>query len=130
MLRADTATNAVEASIQDRRREERASVEIPIEVSGFDSTGRFESENTSTRNVSGSSCNFHLRMEVEKGMALAIRVLPCANGIKVDPAPVLFYVTRVDPIPGGYSVGAVKLSPRAPWSAEITEAKPRQKLLF
>jgi hypothetical protein len=130
MLRTEIAGKPDKSTALDRRREERISIEFPIEVSGFNREGRFESESTSTQNVSGSSCSFHLKMEVERGMALAIRAMSSANGFHADSAPVLFYVGRVDPVPGGYCVGAVKLAPRAPWTAKIHEPEPSQKFLF
>lgn len=130
MLHTDLARDSTEPAAHDRRREERISIEFPNEVSGFNCAGRFESENTSTQNVSDASCNFHLTMEVEAGMVLAIRVMTMTNGMKADPAPVLFCVARVERIPGGYSVGAVKLAPRAPWSTQVLKSNPSQKFLF
>jgi PilZ domain len=128
MARTNTTLDSSDLRPQDRRREQRIAVEYPIEVSGFDCMGRFGTEDTSTQDVSGSSCSFHLKMEVEKGMVLAIRML--ADADNATPAPVLFYVTRVDRTAKGYCIGAVKLAPRAPWNAEIHDANAHQKFLF
>ncbi|HKS80559.1 MAG TPA: hypothetical protein VJR23_03565 [Candidatus Acidoferrales bacterium] len=130
MLRQDVSENNAARAAHGRRYEKNFTIEFPIEVSGFDSSGRFQSEATSTRNVAASSCNFHLRMEVEKGMVLAIRVVSGSPARLADLSTVLFYVARVDRIPGGFSVGAVTLAPRAPWSAEVMAAKSRQGYLF
>ncbi len=102
----------------ERRLEERASIEFPIEVCGFDRQGRFHTERTTTRNVADSSCNFHLRMEVELGMVLAIRVISSPNGEEADSRPVLFHIVRLEVRPGEYSVGAVKPGPKVPWKVK------------
>ena len=125
MLRQAISRKSAETAPHVRRGEERVSIVFLIEVSGFDCSGRFQSEKTSTRNVASSSCNFNLRMEVEKGMVLAIRVISAQETRFSDLGTILFYVTRVNRIPGGFSVGAVKLAPRAPWTVEVMEAKPR-----
>jgi hypothetical protein len=128
MPRIEIAQDSAGLRPQERRKEVRVSVEYPIEVSGFDTLGRFDTEETSTQDISSSSCSFHLKMEVEKGMVLAIRMLTDTG--QANPAPVLFYVTRVDRTAKGYCIGAVKLAPRAPWSAEIHDAQPHQRFLF
>lgn len=130
MLRESLSRKSAETAPHDRRREERISLELPIEVSGFDCSGRFQSEKTSTQNVASSSCDFHLRMEVEEGMVLAIRMISAPETRLSNLGTVLFYVARVNRVPGGYCVDAVKLAPRAPWSAEILKAKSLQGFLF
>lgn len=127
-MRPNITSGSEAPGLPERRKEERISVEFPIEVSGFDCAGRFVTEETSTQDVSGSSCGFHLRMEVEKGTVVAIRMLTDASD--AEPTPVLFYVTRVDRTSKGYSIGAVKLAPRTPWSAEVHDAQPHQRFLF
>jgi hypothetical protein len=103
-------------SAQDRRREPRDTVEFPIEVSGFDRFGRYHTEYTKTSNVSLMGCSFHLNMEVEKGLVLALRVFHPRNGRETSIGPVLFQVVRTEPRPDGCSLGVLRLQPENPWS--------------
>jgi hypothetical protein len=130
MLRTNNQENSATISSLDRRREERISVEFPIEVSGFDCHGRFCTERTSTEDVGESSCSFHLKMEVEKEMVLAIRVISHADGHEIDPHPVLFYVARVESIGEERTVGVVKLAPRAPWKSQFAKAKAAREFVI
>jgi hypothetical protein len=57
----------------ERRREARYPLQLPIEVSGFDSHGRFFAECTDTCDVSDHGCRFALRQEVRKDAVVAIR---------------------------------------------------------
>jgi hypothetical protein len=56
----------------DRRQEQRVDLELVIEVCGFDSFLRFFTERTETRNVSGWSCQFPLRIGVSEEAVLAV----------------------------------------------------------
>ena len=130
-MKNDLAEFAVMSPVPiDRRKEDRAVVEFPIEVSGFDFTGRSHVERTTTRNVADSSCSFNLRMRLEKGMAIGIRVLSAPDGHEADLTPVLFFVVRVNSIPGEFTVGAVKLAPKAPWKVLSAPERQRRELLF
>jgi hypothetical protein len=130
MLKSVIAEKVNQVIAHDRRKSSRSPIEIPIEVSGFDRTGRFHTERTSTHDITDSSCSFHLKMEVENGMVLAIRVMSTENGTLADPGPVLFYVSRVDPNVGAFTVGAVKLAPRVPWKIDAADAKPQRDLVY
>jgi hypothetical protein len=130
MLKAtDTGDGSTNGVAGNRRKEERSAVEFPMQVSGFDCGRSFRTEHTTACNIGNSSYNFHLHMKVENGMVRGLRALSCACGYEGDPTPALFYVARVEAIPGGYSVGVLKLIPTAPWKALQPEARERQELL-
>jgi hypothetical protein len=98
----------------ERRREWRESLRVPVEVSGFDSRGRFFTERTSTLDVSDSGCCFSLNAEVEKNSAVSVRVVRRRNGLMLDDPAVLFRVVWVRQIPPGWpkwTVAGVKMQP-------------------
>ncbi len=113
-------------AVQDRRSEPRATLEFPIEVSGFDRFGRFHTEFTKTFNVSLMGCAFHLYMEVEKGLVLAVRVVQPKGACNAATGSVLFQIVRTSPRPDGYSVGVVRLQPENPWIDYIPETDDDQ----
>jgi PilZ domain len=114
---------------EDRRREPRDTIEFPIEVSGFDRFGKFHTEYTKTSNVSIMGCSFHLNMEVEKGLVLALRVFHPRNGRETNIGPVLFQVVRTEPRQDGCSLGVLRLQPENPWSDYSQIASDPQKPL-
>jgi hypothetical protein len=124
-----TLQQSVSVVTQDRRRGSRATLAFPIEVSGFDRLGRFHTEHTTTSDVSLMGCSFHLNMEVEKGLILALSVVPPKGACENKLRPVLFQIVRAEPRPGGYFVGALRLQRENPWidyvdGADDTEAPP------
>jgi hypothetical protein len=106
---------SVAVDVQDRRREPRAALEFSIEVSGFDRFGRFHTEFTKTSNVSLMGCCFHLYMEVEKGLVLALSVVHPKGLRELGSRPVLFQIVRIEPRPDGNSVGVLRLQAENPW---------------
>jgi hypothetical protein len=118
-----TLVESVSIALQDRRRESRALIVYPIEVSGFDRFGRFHTELTKTRDVSLMGCSFYLHMEVEKGLVLALRVVHPKGACEGGSGTVLFHVVRVRPRPDGYSVGVLRLAPESPWIDYLKEAE-------
>jgi hypothetical protein len=102
----------------ERRREWRESRRVPVEVSGFDSRGRFFTERTSTFDVSDSGCCFALNAEVEKNAAVSVRVVRRRNGLMLDDPPVLFRVVWIRQIHPGWpkwTVAAMKMDPVRLW---------------
>jgi hypothetical protein len=79
----------------DRRREPRVPLALPIGVSGFDRTGRFFTERTSTFDVSNLGCRFPLHVEMGKDSVVAIRVIRRGDGLEADFPPVLFRLAWV-----------------------------------
>ena len=112
----------------DRRRESRALIVYPIEVSGFDRFGRFHTELTKTRDVSLMGCSFYLHMEVEKGLVLALRVVHPKGACEGGSGTVLFHIVRIRPRPDGYSVGVMRLAPENPWIDYLLETDVSQSL--
>ena len=60
---------------QDRRRDPRIPLSIPIEVTGFGADARFFSELTATVDISESGVAFRLKCEVPRGGIAAVRVM-------------------------------------------------------
>jgi|SRR5271168_3538371 len=117
-----TLHDQVSVATQDRRQGSRATIAFPIEVSGFDRLGRFHTEHTKTHDVSLMGCSFHLNMEVEKGLILALSVVHPKGACKDKLHPVLFQIVRAEPRPGGYFVGALRVQPDNPWIHYLEQA--------
>lgn len=99
---------------EDRRREKRLSLAVPIEVHGFDSNGRFFVTRTVTHNISEGGCCLLLEGEPEPGGVLAIRVIQ--NDGQLHPQkPLLFQVAWIEAEEGHWLIGARKLQPDNIW---------------
>jgi hypothetical protein len=98
-----------------RRREPRIHLNVPIEVSGFDSCERFFTERTSTLDVSDSGCKFRLSSQVKKDSVVAIRVLRGLHGPEPDSRTVLFRIAWVERVEHHWIAGAEKLQPVQLW---------------
>ena len=122
-MKITTMTPSEEMAIEARarKRESRRALSHTIEVCGFDRNGRFFSERTLTTNISDSGCQFELHTEVERQSALAIRVIHRRHGQEIDSRPVLFEVARMEPQPGGWTMGASLLQPIGPWWVEMPD---------
>lgn len=103
----------IEAS-QNRRRESRIALAIPIEVTGFDATGKFFIENTKTADISESGCGFALRHNLERGGIVAIKALTKDNQ-QHRRRPLLYQVARSTPEGGYWIIGAAKLQSESIW---------------
>jgi hypothetical protein len=107
--------DAAQAEMIERRREPRARVNFPIEISGFDSHKRLFTERTFTLEVTSSGCRFSVSAPVENHSAIAIRVLLHRGGVETDLRPMLFEVVGVEPGEFGYTLAAVKLQQGPVW---------------
>lgn len=107
--------------VRERQRESRRGLSHVIEVCGFDRNGRFFSERTLTCDISDNGCKFDLHTEVESQSVLAIRVINRRHGQEIDSRPVLFQVVRMEPQPGGWTMGASLMQPIGPWWVEVPE---------
>jgi len=99
---------------QDRRRESRIALSIPIEVTGFDTTGKFFVESTETTDISESGCGFALQHNLERGGIVAIKA--ATNGAQQHRRrPLLYQVARSTPESSHWIIGAAKLQPESIW---------------
>jgi hypothetical protein len=116
---------SLEAS-QDRRRERRIPLAFPVEVSGFDQNGRYFSEQTMTTDISESGCRFYLKIRVDRGAMVALKVVSRGGSKALPDRPLLFQVARVTQEGDGWVVGAVKLQPESLWCVAfpIVERRP------
>jgi PilZ domain-containing protein len=100
---------------QDRRRERRLPLSVPIEVTGFGTDGRFFRELTTTIDISESGCCFRLQREVSREGIVAIRVM-VKEYAKDNPArPFLYQIARAAEDVNCWRIGAAKLQPESIW---------------
>ena len=121
MLNESTAFGSTGFEPRALKRESRHASRRTIEVSGFDRNGRFFSERTLTSDISDNGCKFDLQTEVDRQSALAIRVIHRRHGLELDSRPVLFEVARMEPQPGGWTMGASLMQPIGPWWVELPD---------
>lgn len=95
----------------NRRSEPRVSLTFPIEVSGFERSGRYFIERTSCCDVGEASCAFSLQTEISSDAVLAVRSFHWQNSSVMESMPVLFQVVRLEDRPEGRVVAAVRLHP-------------------
>lgn len=99
----------------NRRSEPRFPLTFPIEVAGFERSGKYFVERTSCSDVGQGSCAFLLRANIAADSVLAIRSFHWQNSNVLESMPLLFQVVRIEPHGGsdGHRVAAVRLHPRA-----------------
>jgi len=113
---------SVEAE-KDRRTGKRVSLAFPIEVCGFDHTGRVFFERTMTLYDSEASYRFQVKTPLERGDVVVIRLL---SGQKHEPSagkPVLFQIMWSILEPEGWAVGALRLQPGNIWNAALPSSE-------
>jgi hypothetical protein len=107
---------------QDRGREKRVPLAFPISVCGMDEANHFFSEHTTTDDISEQGCRFRLRIRVNEGDALAIRLLGRGDPRR-NSRPLLFEVRWVLPEGDGWLVGTYCLQPRNLWNMTFPEVQ-------
>ncbi|MGH9863797.1 MAG: PilZ domain-containing protein [Candidatus Acidiferrales bacterium] len=100
---------------QDRRRESRLPLSIPIEVTGFGADARFFQELTTTIDISESGCSFRLQHEVPRGGIVAIKVMLREYAKENFARPFLYQVARAVEDTNCWIAGAAKLQPESIW---------------
>lgn len=102
-------------AMQDRRKCRRVPLAFPIEVMGFDPTGRLFSEMTSTSDISETGCRFLLKTQVEPGAVVAIKLLSRRKDTFPPSKPLLFQIIWVAREADGCTVGAAQLQGENLW---------------
>ncbi len=102
-------------AMQDRRKGKRVPLAFPIEVSGFDRTGRHFSEATKTCDISEAGCRFRIKAHLKPGDVVAIKLITRGNGLAPASKALLFQIAWVKPEADGWAVGALKLQPENMW---------------
>ena len=100
---------------KDRRKGKRVPLAFPIEVSGFDSTGRLFAECTATSNISESGCRFQVKTQLERGDVVAIKLLSRRNDLAPASKPLLFQIVLVAREAEGWTAGALQLESENLW---------------
>ncbi len=107
-----TDWEALSVEVQkDRRKGKSVSLAFPIEVCGFDRTGRLFFERTMTRDVSEAGCLFQVKTPLERGDVVAIRLLSSGEDQPSAGKPVLFQIMWSIREPEGWTAGALRLQP-------------------
>ncbi len=101
--------------MQDRRKGKRVPLAFPIEVSGFDRTGRMFCEKTLTRDISEAGCRFLVKTQLERGDVVAIKLIGRTNGHAPESKPLLFQIVWVSPEADGWAAGALQLQKANLW---------------
>lgn len=107
----------------DRRREHRRTIDVPIEVTGFASDGKFFAERTVTVDVSESGCSFRLRRVVERGGIVAIKLIAESEPHSSANDPFLYQVVYATNQGREWAIGTAKLQEQSLWAAIAAEAK-------
>ncbi len=105
---------SVEAT-QDRRRGKRVQLTYPIEISGFDHSGRLFSEKTKTQDISETGCRFVLRTPLARGDVVAIKIVSQSDEALPSTKALLFQIAWVRRQGDGWMAGALKLQPDKLW---------------
>ena len=84
---------------RERRREAPIPLAIPVEITGFDTEGRFFSDPTKTVDISERGCSFRLRLRVDQP----------------EQKPFLYQIARATADGDSWIVGAAKLRPESVW---------------
>lgn len=112
---------------QDRRRESRLPLSVPIEVTGFGTDARFFRELTTTIDISESGCSFRLQREVPRGSIVAIKVMLKEYAKDNFARPFLYQIARAVEDLNSWLVGAEKLQPESIWLVAFPKpADPKQ----
>jgi len=102
---------------EERRFEKRMPIEMIIEVSGFDSSSRYFTERTETRDVSESGCQFRLHISLAQGNVVAVRAA-CHCRVDSNAKADLYRIVRITQEPHGILIGAQALQATAPHSLQ------------
>jgi hypothetical protein len=97
---------------RDRRKGPRIVLEYPVEIVGFDHSGRIFSENTTTRNVSEDGCQIECGSWLEPGDLLTLRR---RDHSPESDRPQLFQVAWTRSEGFGLLIGAKKIQQRRIW---------------
>jgi hypothetical protein len=95
----------------NRRSEPRVALSFPIEVSGFNRSGKYFTEGTSCFDVGEASCAFTLDAEIAADSVVSIRSFHWQNSSVMESRPLLFQVVRLEKREQGWVVAAIRLQP-------------------
>jgi hypothetical protein len=106
---------------RDRRCEPRLNLPYPVEVYGFDHSGRYFTERTQTRNVSAGGCMIDLKHRLDAQAVLAIRRVARDGTRSAEHKPVLFMVCWTQKSGRHWTVGASKLQSGDMWGLSMPQ---------
>ena len=109
----------------DRRREDRQAIKVPIEVTGFAADGKFFAEATVTTNISESGCSFQLQRRLERGGIVAIKLTGGSPSPAPQEHPFLYQVVHVTSVEHGWAIGTTKLQEASVWAAIASAGEER-----
>jgi hypothetical protein len=108
----DTA-NKSEKDLADasgnRRRERRISIDLPVNITRFDSEGNILNERTRIEDVTSVGCRFRTQAEFQRGDIVSIRPIVAGEKSQADDQPQLFEIMWAARQANIWSAGARKL---------------------
>jgi hypothetical protein len=97
------------AGIGEKRREERLSVNIPVEITGIDRAGHLLNEQTFVKDVTEHGCRFDAQTRLQCGDIITVKPLEPGMRILTHEQPQLFEVVWAAYHRTGCTVGARKV---------------------
>ena len=114
-------------AMKDRRRGRRVPLAFPIEVSGFDRTGRLFCERTTTTDISEDGCRIRMKIQLERGDVVAIKLRSRRNDQEAESKPLLFQIVWIAREGGAWTAGALKLQAENIWHLAFPSTnRPKQ----
>jgi hypothetical protein len=110
----------------DSRQKDRDASAFPIEVSGFDGSGRYFTERTVIANANESKCSFQVRAQVPRDSVVAICFIRRSSRPR-NARPELFEVVHAGPVANGWFVEATRLLPDSVVSIKTPDRTNRSK---
>jgi hypothetical protein len=104
-----------EVASVDRRRSRREQRAQEVQVRGFDATGRYFSERTTTKDISEGGCRVTLRTAVTIGTILRVTILASAAGGNGNGAAAQFEVVWTRQQGDSCEVGTRLVKGSSPW---------------
>ena len=109
----------------DRRREARQIINVPIEVTGFGADGKFFAEVTVTTNISERGCSFQLKQRLERGGIVAIKLTGEGSPTAPKEHLFLYQVVHATSDERGWAIGTAKLQEASVWAAITSVVKEK-----
>jgi hypothetical protein len=94
---------------ENRRREERISINLSVEITRYDAAGNIFTERTRIEDVTSVGCRFRMQAELQRGDTVSIRPLVPGQKSLAGVQPQLFEIMWTAPQGTSWTAGARKL---------------------
>ncbi len=96
-------------ALNNRRREERISINLSVEITRYDAAGTIFTERTRIEDVTSVGCRFRTQAELKRGETVSIRPLVPGEKSLAGVQPQLFEIMWAAPQGTSWTAGARKL---------------------